>query len=494
LAEIHPKGGRQPEGPLAEPALFGDTALRFELPRGAHRRRLFDALAAVAGVTDVVLAEEVGCVVFDDEAARATIAASVAHALAEVTVPAPSPAPTRHAISVVYDGEDLDAVASAAGRSREAVIGLHAGAEYEVAMLGFLPGFAYLRGLPAELVLPRRAPRPRVPPGSVAIAAEYTGIYPFASPGGWHLLGRAVGFTPFGPDGAALALGDSVRFTPTTSLPPTTATTSAETEPAPTGPHLELTRVQGFALLVDGGRPGRMHQGIPRGGPLVRSLFARANALAANDGAACAIEVNGTLEVTARIGPVTVADADARVVLAPGDRLVVSTAGRARAAYLAVAGGIDAGVVLGGRGALLVAGIGRLLRKGDRLTGGPSSGRVVGELPPPPALDAPIEVSTGPDAALLDALLETPFRIAMASDRTGTRLDGLAATVPSGDAARRSTPMVPGAIELTPSGPIVLGPDHPTTGGYPVVAVVRSSSLDDLFFRPVGSPVRFRLG
>ena len=58
-------------------------------------------------------------------------------------------------------------------------------------------------------------------------------------------------------------------------------------------------------------------------------------------------------------------------------------------------------------------------------------------------------------------------------------------------ASAKSTPMVMGAIELTPSGLIVFGPDHPTTGGYPVVAVVRSASLDRLFSRPIGAAVRF---
>src|SRR5262249_47751578 len=111
------------------------------------------------------------------------------------------PTHTEHLIRVVYDGEDLDAVAHAIGRRKEDVIALHAEREYGVAMLGFLPGFAYLRGLPEvpeALRLPRRgAPRKRVPAGSLAIAAEYTGIYPYASPGGWHLLGRALDFEPF---------------------------------------------------------------------------------------------------------------------------------------------------------------------------------------------------------------------------------------------------------------------------------------------------------
>ena len=85
---------------------------------------------------------------------------------------------------------------------------------YVVAAIGFLPGFAYLRGLDARLVVPRRAaPRTRVEALSVAIAGPYAGVYPFESPGGWNLLGTAVGFSPFDARaGAVLALGDRVRF------------------------------------------------------------------------------------------------------------------------------------------------------------------------------------------------------------------------------------------------------------------------------------------
>ena len=105
-------------------------------------------------------------------------------------------------------------MALATGLAREQVVALHTQAEYVVAAIGFVPGFAYLRGLEPRLVLPRRpTPRPRVAPGSVAIAGPYTGVYPVASPGGWHLLGTAVGAALFDArSGAALALGDRVTF------------------------------------------------------------------------------------------------------------------------------------------------------------------------------------------------------------------------------------------------------------------------------------------
>lgn len=118
-------------------------------------------------------------------------------------------------LPVRYDGEDLPAVAAAAGLSAAEVIRRHAQASYTVAFLGFAPGFAYLTGLDAALKLSRRAtPRTRVPAGSVAIADEFTGVYPQPTPGGWHILGYCDThlFDAAVQPPALLAPGDRVRF------------------------------------------------------------------------------------------------------------------------------------------------------------------------------------------------------------------------------------------------------------------------------------------
>jgi KipI family sensor histidine kinase inhibitor len=121
----------------------------------------------------------------------------------------------RHLIPVRYDGMDLQAVAAATGLAVTEVIARHTSRAYMVDLLGFVPGFAYLSELDPSLQLPRRPePRPRVPAGSVAIAAAQTAVYPLDTPGGWHIIGRTdiVMFDPARDPPALLSAGDTVRF------------------------------------------------------------------------------------------------------------------------------------------------------------------------------------------------------------------------------------------------------------------------------------------
>ncbi|MGH7593959.1 MAG: 5-oxoprolinase subunit PxpB [Gemmatimonadales bacterium] len=112
-------------------------------------------------------------------------------------------------------GPDLEVVASHAGLSMGDVVERHAGAEYRVCLLGFLPGFPYLGGLDPQLATPRRdTPRTVVPAGSIGIGGKQTGIYPLESPGGWQLIGRtpAVLFDPLRTPPTLVVPGDRLRF------------------------------------------------------------------------------------------------------------------------------------------------------------------------------------------------------------------------------------------------------------------------------------------
>jgi inhibitor of KinA len=121
-------------------------------------------------------------------------------------------------IPVCYAAEfapDLATVAALHGISEDTLIEQHTAAEYTVAMIGFLPGFPYLDGLPSALATPRRnAPRTRVAAGSVGIGGTSTGVYPFDSPGGWHLIGKTprVMFDATRDQPSLLRAGDTVQF------------------------------------------------------------------------------------------------------------------------------------------------------------------------------------------------------------------------------------------------------------------------------------------
>ncbi|MCX6552808.1 MAG: 5-oxoprolinase subunit PxpB [Acidobacteria bacterium] len=123
-------------------------------------------------------------------------------------------------IPTAYGGEfgpDLAAVAAHVRLSVDEVIATHAGGEYLVYMMGFMPGFPYLGGMSPRIAAPRMGtPRTVVPAGAVGIAGEQTGIYPMKSPGGWRLIGRTPVrlFDVTAPPPALVAAGDYVRFVP----------------------------------------------------------------------------------------------------------------------------------------------------------------------------------------------------------------------------------------------------------------------------------------
>jgi UPF0271 protein len=189
---------------------FGDAALLAARPAGIKARALVSALRACPGVTDAVVTEDRVCVHFEPREPPRGLENAFARATAE---PHADDA-TEHLLRARYDGPDLAEIAAHAALSTDEVARLHAARTYEVLLVGFLPGFAYLGGLDPRLDVPRRpSPRPRVDARSIGIAAGYTAVYPFASPGGWSLIGQVVDGELFSAtNGARLRLGDRVRF------------------------------------------------------------------------------------------------------------------------------------------------------------------------------------------------------------------------------------------------------------------------------------------
>ena len=193
----------------------GSTALLAELDTLEDVLALYAALADAPpeGVVDIVPAARTVLLVTDP--ARTTLAA-VADTVRRTT---PRPGAQQGGdtleLPVHYDGADLAEAAGLLSLSAAELVQRHTGAEWRVAFCGFAPGFGYLTQPGAAWDVPRRStPRTRVPPGSVALAGEFSGVYPRESPGGWQLIGRTdVAVFDLDRDPAALLRpGVRVRF------------------------------------------------------------------------------------------------------------------------------------------------------------------------------------------------------------------------------------------------------------------------------------------
>ena len=277
-----------------------------------------------------------------------------------------------------------------------------------------------------------------------------------------------------------------------------------------------MTRIEVLApgaltTIQDLGRPGWAHIGVPCSGAADRASLVLANRLLGNDDGAAALETtltgprlrfDGPAElaltgapVPARVGERVVAMNEAFQVDA-GDELRVGTAQAGLRTYIAFRAGLDLALVLGSAATDVLTGLGPAplargavlqTRTGHALCGGGGrTSRPPAPCPPPPLLELPdpvrLRVIVGPRSdwfsdASIKRLLNDEFTVSHASNRIGARLDG-----PPMERARGgellSEGLVPGALQVPAGGrPILLLADHPTTGGYPVIAVVHSQDL-----------------
>lgn len=259
----------------------------------------------------------------------------------------------------------------------------------------------------------------------------------------------------------------------------------------------------GPAFVQDLGRPGYLAHAVPVGGALVPELLIAANLAVGNAPDAPGLELYGGLEASVySLTPLEISLDGASVSQRRDSETMtwisIARPKRHRAQYLALAGGIDVWPVLGGRGALAGTSLGGPVRVKDMYALCPFE-RASGA----PRVEAhddlttrPIRVIEGPDLhthfapGAFELLLRWPWTVDVRSDRAGFRLAGPA--LPRTRAPEHPQPMVPGAIEVARDGaPVVLGPDGPTTGGYPLAAVVVRSDLGALFARRPGAAVRF---
>src|SRR5450631_3416620 len=200
--------------PLGDAALLAELGTRLDTALNTRAIALASALKKRRDVRQAVAGYASVTVHFDpDQTTHDALAAAIKR-LASKRPPMAEPG-RLHRIPVVYDGPDLEAVAEQLGLAAATVAEIHARPIYRVFLIGFVPGWGYLGPLPEELELPRRhVPRTKVPAGSVAIAGRQTGIYPLATPGGWHLIGRTSVklFLPDSDPPCLFRAGDRVKF------------------------------------------------------------------------------------------------------------------------------------------------------------------------------------------------------------------------------------------------------------------------------------------
>ncbi|MFF3840407.1 biotin-dependent carboxyltransferase family protein [Streptomyces sp. NPDC001930] len=278
-----------------------------------------------------------------------------------------------------------------------------------------------------------------------------------------------------------------------------------------------VVRAGALTTVQDLGRTGYAHLGVPRSGALDPAAVRLVNRLVGNPETAAVLEttVDGCAlrprrAVTVAVGgapcPVRVDGRPAAwgtaVRVPAGSVLDVGAATRGLRAYVAFGGGIDVEPVLGSRSTDLLSGLGPApLTEETVLPLGPDTGATVrGAVDAPPWPGPPAElvlrVRIGPrqdwfTAAALRTLATRAYRVSSASNRIGLRLDGPALErALHGELA--SEGMVLGAVQVPPDGrPVVFLADHPTTGGYPVVGVVREADLGAAAQAVPGTPVRF---
>jgi biotin-dependent carboxylase-like uncharacterized protein len=282
---------------------------------------------------------------------------------------------------------------------------------------------------------------------------------------------------------------------------------------------IEIVDPGPLATVQDLGRPGLAALGVPPSGAFDRSAMRLANRLVGNDDSAAGFEFTlGGAELIFHAAA-TVAGAGARcpgtdwqqpMTLAAGTRLRLDAPPRGVRSYLAVRGGLAVEIVLGSRSTDLLSGLGPApLRAGDRVPVGPQPAEPVsGVVVPLPA--AMIDSLTPTDPVMLRvvlgprddwftadglaALLSASWQVRPESNRIGVRLSG-PALHRAIDVELPSEPTRPGALQVPADGqPILLGPDAPVTGGYPVVAVLADGGdLDRAAQLRPGDQVRFRI-
>lgn len=435
-------------------------------------------------------------------------------------------------VPVRYDGEDLPVLAESLGLSVAQLIEHHQSVNWTVAFTGFAPGFAYMVSADWRRQIPRRAtPRTRIPAGALALAGEFSGIYPQASPGGWQLIGSTeekMWDMARNPP-ALLQPGAEVRFVdesrhPVISLP---AASTMPTKNRGDYPAVLTLLASGLhCSWQDGGRHGQASMGVSESGALDKFAWQEANRLVGNDihtpvleitcgGFHARAQTDLVLAVTgAACGIYLHAEGEQRPLktgrpyaLQAGDEIRFDAPTRGLRNYLSIRGAYCPEYQLTSASCDSLAQVGPPpLQQGDSLCVDPhASLKMVGEprereqTLPASGDVVTLDVVAGPrtdwfDADALNHLTTQSWRVTPQSNRIGLRLDGECPLTRTQHQELPSEGTCTGAIQVPANGqPVLFLNDHPLTGGYPVIAAVAPHHLDLAGQISPGCVIRFNL-
>ena len=432
-------------------------------------------------------------------------------------------------IQIDSNHDDWNAIESHTGLSQEQYLARLLESRLSVAMTGFTPGFVYLGGLPNELHVPRKSnPSTHTDPGTFAVGGRYAGVYSLPSAAGWNCIGRIAAplFSETSLPPVSIGVGDTISLRPVDTtkferLRQNANQTPTVDETPITGADHGLLRFEHpglLSMIQDRGRTGHAWYAIPPSGYMDATSAEMANVILGNDADGPVLEFHFLAPKIRFLSGATVCltgadfgwEVDGKkigraqtVSVSRGSLLSGAVARDGCRAYMAIHGEIQTRRSFGSAATYTPARFGGngggAFASGDEL-------RWTKALSPLFPLQVDIKTAVadselscipGPEFEFMDAasqqsLFRDDFCITPQSDRMGARLDGPTLST-TGHEMLDSVPLLPGMIQLTPRGQlIVVLQDGQTTGGYPRVAYLDRRTVEQLNQTKLGQPFRFR--
>ncbi|MDR0237420.1 urea amidolyase family protein [Acinetobacter sp.] len=435
-------------------------------------------------------------------------------------------------IPIRYDGEDLAQVAELQGLSVADLIRKHHQSTWDVAFIGFAPGFAYMNSPDQPFTdIPRlKTPRKKIPAGSLGLAGQYSGIYPKDSPGGWQLIGTTTEkmWDLERSNPALLRPGIRVHFEDVTHHPVSINVPKQIIAVEDTGSKQPLFKIISSGLqttIQDEGRFQQTNIGVGTAGAMDIDSMHSANRIVGNPSETPIIEVlNGGLKVkmqhsaviavTGAISNIHVKFADGQkadfecyqpIALECDDEFHIQTPHAGLRNYLSVRGGFDIQPILNSCSfdSLAILGpspltVGDVLYQGQVVPSNITINDVAKANLPQLGDTIELDIVMGPrtdwfDQDSIEKLCNQSWLVTHESNRVGLRLLGKQPLIRKVTHELESEGTCIGALQIPPNGqPVLFMNDHPLTGGYPVIASVAKHHWDLVAQIPADCHIKFR--